>query len=428
MRLRCSAFSAALLFALTACVSTAPAPQRSAQPGDWTQFRLNPQHDATLPGNLRASWRVQTDGGYSSSPAVAGNTVYIGNNNGTLYALDLHTGRTRWRYHVAAALMSNPLVWNGLVIAGEGNQQWVWGDAYHKIIVGTKDNALLAVDAASGRLRWRLKLAGTGMPTGAIAGGTLIQHNGAGLLTLIDPESGSVRYTLDLRSGANMSAILPLANGRFATSGAFENRVEQRKTDNGALIWSRWFPEYYWGFADCPFATDGRAMVCDYVAPERGTSKVYHAGRIAVEHVIALSINDGRVVWDTPLEKGPVPVWNRAAIPLIAGDTLYVGAANSRFVHAIRTGDGTVAWRVLVRGPVKSGIARKDGVLYFGDFAGYLWAVGMKTGKVIGTKNAHTQFNVGSPVIVGNSLILGSNTGAVIAIPLDAIRSAHDPD
>lgn len=427
MRLRCSIFSATLLVVLAACTS-APAPQRSAQPGDWTQFRLNSQHDATLPGNLRASWRVQTDGRYSSSPAVAGDTVYIGNNNGTLYALDVRTGRERWRYHVAVALMSNPLLWNGLVIVGEGNQQWVWGDAYHKIIVGTKDNALFAVDAASGRLRWRLNLAGTGMPTGAIAGGTLIQHNGAGLLTLIDPESGGVRYTLDLRSGANMSAILPLANGRFATSGAFENRVEQRKANNGALIWSRRFPEYYWGFADCPFATDGRALFCDYVGPPRGTSTVYHAGRIAVEHAIALSIGDGHVEWDTPLESGPVPVWNRAAIPLIVGDTLYVGAANSPFVHAVRTGDGTVRWHVRVRGPVKSGIARKDGVLYFGDLAGYLWAVGMKTGNVIGTMNAHTQFNVGSPVIVGNSLILGSNTGAVMAVPLDTIRSAHDSD
>jgi outer membrane protein assembly factor BamB len=312
------------------------------------------------------------------------------------------------------------------VIAGEGNQQWVWGDAYHKIIVGTKDNALFAVDAALGRLRWRLKLAGTAMPTGAIIGGTLIQHNGAGLLTLTNPESGTVRYTLDLRSGANMSAILPLANGRFATSGAFENRVEQRNANNGALIWSRWFPEQYWGVADCPYATDGRAILCDYVAPAPRTSKIYHAARIAVEHAIALSLDDGHVVWDKSLESGPVPVWNRAAIPLIAGDTLYIGAANSPYVHALDTRSGAVRWRLRVRGSVKSGIARKDGVLYFGDYAGYLWAVSMGSGKVIGTKNAHTQFNVGSPVIVGNSLIVGSNTGAVIAIPLEEIRLARD--
>lgn len=425
MRLRCSAFSAALLVALTACTSASPAPQRSPQPGDWTQFRLNPQHDATLPGNLRVSWRLQTDGGYSSSPAVAKNAVYIGNNNGSLYALDLRTGGVRWRYHVAAPLMSNPLLWDGSLIVGEGNQQWVWGDAYHKIIVGTKDNALIGLDAASGHPRWRLDLAGTGMPTGAIADGTLIQHNGAGLVTLADPENGAVRYTLDVRSGANMSAILPLANARFVTSGAFENRVEQRNASNGALIWSRWFSQEHWGVADCPYATDGRTLFCDYVAPAAGTSKVYHAGRIAVEHAIALSLDDGHVVWDAPLESGPVPVWNRAAIPLIAGDTLFIGAANTPYVHAIDTKTGAVRWRVRAAGPVKSGIAQKDGVVYFGDLKGYLWAVDEHTGKVIGKSNAHTSFNVGSPVIVGRTLVIGSNTGAVLAVPLDEIRSSH---
>ncbi|HZY99177.1 MAG TPA: PQQ-binding-like beta-propeller repeat protein, partial [Candidatus Baltobacteraceae bacterium] len=321
MRLRCFIFSAALLLA-GACSPARSTPQRMPQPGDWTQFRLNPQHDATLLGDLRVSWRVQTDGGYSSSPAIAGDTVYIGSNGGTLYALDLHTGNVRWHYHAGTALMANPLVWNGLVIAGEGNQQWVWGDRYHKIVVGTKDNALLAFDAKTGRPRWRLALAGTGMPTGAIVAGTLIQHNGAGLLTLLDPNDGAVRYTLDLRTGANMSAILPLGNERFATSGAFENRIEQRNARNGSLIWSRSFSEEYWGFADCPFATNGRALFGDYVTAPPGTSKVFHAGRNAVEHAIALSIADGKIVWDTPLETGPVPVWNRAAIPLIAGDTL----------------------------------------------------------------------------------------------------------
>lgn len=426
MRLRCSAFSAALIVTLAACSSAPAAPQRTPQPGDWTQFRLNPQHDATLPGNLRVAWRVQTDGAYSSSPAVVANTVYIGNNGGTLYALDLRTGALRWQYHATTAFMSNPLVWNGLVIAGEGNQQWVWGDRFHEIVVGTKENALLALDAASGRLRWRLNLAGTAMPTGAVVAGSLIQHNGAGLLTLADPADGSVHYTLDLRSGANMSAILPIGDDRFATSGAFENRVEERDARNGALIWTRSLRKEYWGLADCPFATDGRALFCDYVTPAPGTSNVYHAGRNAVEHAVALSAGDGRIVWDTALESGPVPVWNRAAIPLIAGDTLYVGAANSPFVHAIRTSDGRVRWRVRVHGPVKSGLARKDGVLYFGDFRGYLWAIDARTGKVIGAKNAHTQFNVGSPVIVGETLIVGSNTGAVIAMPLDLIRSSRD--
>ena len=38
----------------------------------------------------------------------------------------------------------------------------------------------------------------------------------------------------------------------------------------------------------------------------------------------------------------------------------------------------------------------------------------------------HTRFNVGSPVVDGKTLFIGSDDGSVIAVPLDAIRSSHD--
>jgi hypothetical protein len=39
----------------------------------------------------------------------------------------------------------------------------------------------------------------------------------------------------------------------------------------------------------------------------------------------------------------------------------------------------------------------------------------------------HTPFNVGSPIVVGTTLIIGSDTGSVIAIPLERIRKSLDP-
>jgi hypothetical protein len=35
-------------------------------------------------------------------------------------------------------------------------------------------------------------------------------------------------------------------------------------------------------------------------------------------------------------------------------------------------------------------------------------------------------FNVGSPIIVGQTLIIGSRTGSVYAIPLQDIDNSHD--
>ena len=45
---------------------------------------------------------------------------------------------------------------------------------------------------------------------------------------------------------------------------------------------------------------------------------------------------------------------------------------------------------------------------------------------MVGDKSMHRPFNVGSPVVDGATLIIGSDSGSVIAVPLAAIRSSHD--
>jgi outer membrane protein assembly factor BamB len=75
---------------------------------------------------------------------------------------------------------------------------------------------------------------------------------------------------------------------------------------------------------------------------------------------------------------------------------------------------------------VKGGIVARDGIIYFGDMGGYLWAVNASTGRAIGRKREDVHFNVGSPIIVNDSLIDGSEEGAVVAVPLRWIRDARD--
>jgi polyvinyl alcohol dehydrogenase (cytochrome) len=95
-------------------------------------------------------------------------------------------------------------------------------------------------------------------------------------------------------------------------------------------------------------------------------------------------------------------------------------------MHAIDATSGMLVWEQPTRGVVKGGLVAVDGVIYFGDYGGYLWALEAKTGRVIGDKLMHTPFNVGSPIVVGRTLIIGSDSGSVIAVPLTTIRSSHD--
>ena len=63
-------------------------------------------------------WRFSTTGIVWSSPALAGEHLYIGEGNGTLYALDRQTGKEAWRYRVGGRILSSPVVLGGRVYFG----------------------------------------------------------------------------------------------------------------------------------------------------------------------------------------------------------------------------------------------------------------------------------------------------------------------
>jgi serine/threonine-protein kinase len=75
---------------------------------------------------------------HAGEPVIGGaETIYVGANDGALYAFDATTGAPRWRYQTGGDQVSTPL------IAGES--------AY----VGASDGYVYALDAATGVLRWR---------------------------------------------------------------------------------------------------------------------------------------------------------------------------------------------------------------------------------------------------------------------------------
>lgn len=415
---------AALAFAVSAFAYSATQPLQG--PADWTQFRLQNTNNAVVSGTLEASWRLRASGPFSSSPTLAGGILYAGDNSGTLYAVDPASGKILWRAHVMNPLMSAPIVYKNLVIVGEGDENSPQGSSpSHPIRVGAPPSALLAFDRATGAMRWRIPLKGSGMPTPAIVDGILVHHNGAGYVLGVRPENGEILYTRKLGSLASMVAALPAGNGRFATSGVDTNAVWMLSAKDGAVLWRTLFSSAASGIGDCPAASDGKRLYCNYVMPP-STSLPVQTERQAVMRAYAIDLASGKRLWDVQLDKGVLPKRNEAAVPLVSNGLLFFGSSLQSTMHALDPQTGAIKWQQGTHGPVKGGVVLVDGTLYFGDFGGYLWALDAATGKVIGDKNMGTPFNVGSPIVVGRTLVIGSRGGTLAAVPLRLIRESRD--
>src|SRR5690349_16858950 len=120
-----------VLLALTAGSFLAAGPAGASVVADWPRFHYddagsgyNPYESILSVSNvarLTARWASATSGAVESSPAVVGGVVYIGSDDGHVYALKAATGARLWAYDTGAPVVSSPAVSGNVVYVGAGN-------------------------------------------------------------------------------------------------------------------------------------------------------------------------------------------------------------------------------------------------------------------------------------------------------------------
>jgi outer membrane protein assembly factor BamB len=68
--------------------------------------------------NRQKLWSFKTQGTVRSTPAVAVNTIYVGSEDGRLYAVDIATGEKLWDFATGGKITSSPAVADGTVYIG----------------------------------------------------------------------------------------------------------------------------------------------------------------------------------------------------------------------------------------------------------------------------------------------------------------------
>lgn len=154
-----------------------------------------------------------------SSPAVAEGVLHVGTDDGELVGVDLADGSERYRVKLGQLVRSSPLVAGNRVIVG--------------VVESKTTGAVVAVDPAKGKLLWVRKL-GAVFSSAALSGTRLLVGSDDGSLHALDLEKGTVIWSHAL--GGKVRAT-PAVAGDLAIVGDLEGRLVAVRLADGARAW-----------------------------------------------------------------------------------------------------------------------------------------------------------------------------------------------
>ncbi len=200
------------------------------QKNGWREFhrpdmqRFNPYENTltvTNVGNLVLKWSYQTGDQISySCPAVANGVVYVGSLDNNVYALDAATGVKLWSYTTGGQVYSAPAVANGVVY------------------VGSNDNNMYALNAKTGVKLWSYATGYwiNGAPT--VENGVVYFGSNDSYVYALNASSGALLWRYLTAQGYNFMSSPALANGVLYIGCGVCGALYALNASTGVLLWT----------------------------------------------------------------------------------------------------------------------------------------------------------------------------------------------
>lgn len=192
--------------------------------GDGSVYALDAEK-----GALR--WRARTGGRVHGSPAIAGDRVVVGSFDGSIDSFSLATGKEQWRFATMGdtldsgkfgydrrSIQSSPAIAKGLVF------------------VGARDGVLYALDLATGKERWRFdhKISWVNATAAVSDGVVYTASSDAAFIQAVDAETGKERW----RANAEVPVwSSPAIAGDYLYAGDWVGRVQCLDRRDGKMQW-----------------------------------------------------------------------------------------------------------------------------------------------------------------------------------------------
>src|SRR5699024_10202080 len=212
-------------------------------------------------------------------------------------------------------------------------------------------------------------------------------------------------------------------------SGPFPYTFSAYDLKNDEFIWQKEFPDVYSGLDDVPPAIYENIVVTNRLEKaEDGQSP---------EHFIyVMDSETGELLWKESFGVGEFVKNNKSGAPMIYKDNVYVGSPITKTFYAYDLNTGKKIWE-FENEVMKAPPVAKDDVVYFSNVKGFVYALDSKTGDLLGEVELGGTLAPSGPIIVNDTIFIGSQDTNVYAVPLtdfeideseDNLASAEDSD
>lgn len=297
---------------------------------------------------LSVLWDASIGKGYDGQvvnlvPAVTEDTVFAADRKGEVQARSRLKGDQLWSVDTELALSAGP------VAVGD------------KILLGTSNAELVALNVADGALAWKAVLSGEILALPQAKSGTVIVRTSDGRITALDAKTGGTRWSYE-------RTIPPLSVRSLGSP----------------------------------------AIASDLVLDGFGGGKM-----------IALGLDDGKPAWEAtaaiPHGRSEIErLVEMDADPLVKGDTVYVSGYQAG-VAAIGLRDGEVMWRQS-NVSTSHGLAGDRRSLFVSDSNSDVWQLDMRTGADLWKQSELHQRRLTVPALVKDKLVVGDLEGYLHAL------------
>ena len=312
---------------------------------------LRPNFDVNKEyANVKRVWHKALKGGIYSTPVTDGKSLFIGDDVGVMYSLDLKKGKTNWTFDTGMRIVGSPAVNDGVVVFGSANYN------------------IYGLDAKTGKEIWHVTTNQAVMGAATIHEGIAYIGGGDGRMFAIDIQTGKVKWSFDELK--NYVLTRPLVYNDKLYFGCWDTHFYALNLADGSLVW-KWnngngnpklSPASVW-----PVAANGKVF---FAAPYRYFTcldaetgeQIWRTKEYKVRETVGLS-EDGKTVyskcmWDTVVAMDattlePVTRWathaefgyeHNPAMPLEKDGILWVSTKNGLLL-GMDAQTGKVLWR-----------------------------------------------------------------------------------